>query len=101
MGGTAQSENGSRRAFSRAYRGAAEHDTGVRRTGRLAKVAGGAEGLEPPNTRELAVAPFGARAYRRGLSGIDFEDPRAHYPFYIRSSDRGRRIDAARRCGLQ
>ncbi len=54
---TIRSENASRRA----HRGAGEHDAGVQRTGRLAKVAGGAWGLGPRK------APLGARANRGGL----------------------------------
>jgi len=45
----------------RSHRGAAERDAGVRRTGRLAKVAGRAGGLRPRK------APLGARANRGWL----------------------------------
>jgi hypothetical protein len=54
-------ENGRRRTCSQVHRGSDKHDTGLRRTGRLAKVAGCTGGLGPRKP------PLGARANRSGL----------------------------------
>ena len=70
----ASPENGTRRTCSQVHRGSEKHDTGLRRTGRLAEVAGGAWGLRPRK------APLGARANRSWLLSCQLSLTRRLHP---------------------